>query len=276
MRVALALEYDGRRFAGFERQPRQRTIQGELERALSDIAHHPVRCICAGRTDAGVHGIGQIVHFDTLAERPQRAWILGVNAQLPTDLSVRWAGVVADDFHARFSALRRAYRYSIYVRRARAALLDGRAMWRRTALDLDGMQAAAAALVGEHDFSAYRAAACQAHSPVRTIHQLEVSCADAPSASSSCRVIHIDVVANAFLQHMVRNIVGVLVAIGSGEASPAWAGEVLAGRDRRRGGVTAPAHGLCFMKVEYPPRYGIESEAGPALLAEAVVAGTAG
>ena len=250
MRIALGLEYDGSRFSGFERQPARRTVQGEVEEALTRIAATPVRVVCAGRTDAGVHASAQVVHFDTSAARPNHAWVRGTNTYLPADVAVLWARSVGGDFHARFAALRRRYRYIIVNRSTRPALLAGRAAWEHRPIDARLMHLGAEHLVGEHDFSSFRAAGCQARNPVRRIDRIEVRRIDE-------RIV-IDVDANAFLQHMVRNIAGTLVAVGSGERGPAWVASVLAARDRTGPrGVTAPPGGLYLVGVDYPQGAGI-------------------
>ena len=249
MRIALGLEYDGSRFHGFECQTARRTVQGEVEKALARIAASPVRVVCAGRTDAGVHALGQVVHFDTDVSRPARAWVRGANTYLPPDVTVLWSRVVDDDFHARFRALRRRYRYVIVNRSTRPALLAGRVAWEYRPLDARLMNLGARHLVGEHDFSSFRAAGCQAKSPVRRVNRVDVS-------RSGERIV-IDVDANAFLQHMVRNIAGTLVAVGSGERSPTWVGSILEARDRRTAGVTAPPGGLYLIGVDYPEAAGI-------------------
>ncbi len=247
MRIALGIEYDGSRFCGWQVQAGTRTVQGCLEPALAKVADHPVRVVCAGRTDTGVHALGQVVHFDTTARRPLHAWVFGTNTHLPPDVCVRWAREVPVDFHARYGALRRQYRYVIFNHRVRPALGGGRVAWDYRPLDVAAMNAAAAHLLGEHDFSAYRACACQAKSPVRTVYRLEVR--------RRGDYVEMDVEANAFLHHMVRNIAGVLMAIGAGERPPHWSREVLARRDRTLGGVTAPPGGLYFMRVWYPQAY---------------------
>lgn len=249
MKLALGVEYDGRDFHGWENQTNARTVQAVLQAALSRVANHPVATVCAGRTDAGVHALGQVVHFESDAARSERSWMLGANANLPTDVSVTWARRVAQDFHARFSARARRYRYLVFNRQSRPAVLHGRVAWEQRRLDVERMRAAAGYLLGEHDFSSFRGAGCQARSAVRRIHALDVSRRGA--------LVRIDVVANAFLLRMVRNIAGVLVAVGSGRAAPDWGREVLEARDRRRGGVTAPAAGLYFVQVDYPAHFRI-------------------
>ena len=249
MRIALGLEYDGRRFHGFERQRTLRTVQGDVEEALARVAASPVRVICAGRTDAGVHALGQVVHFDTGAARPAHAWVRGANTYLPSDVTVLWARSVDVDFHARFLALRRRYRYVIVNRSTRPALLAARAAWEHRRLDARLMQLGARHLAGEHDFSSFRAAGCQARGPVRCVHRIEVH-------RIGERIV-IDVHANAFLQHMVRNIAGTLVPVGTGECEPAWIASVLAARDRAAAGVTAPPGGLYLVGVDYPESAGI-------------------
>ncbi len=249
VRIALGVEYDGARFHGFETQRDTRTVQGVLEHALSRVADQPIRVVCAGRTDSGVHALAQVVHFDTTAARSARSWVLGCNSHLDKDVSALWACEVDEGFHARFSAVSRSYRYMILNRTSRPALLNARASWICQPLDAVRMQEAAQQLVGEHDFSAYRAAGCQARSSVRIVRRLEVW--------RDGEFVHIDVTANAFLQHMVRNLAGVLIAIGDGRRAVGWAGEVLASRDRRTGGVTAPPHGLYLSEVEYPPHFQI-------------------
>lgn len=252
MRVAIGIEYDGSRFQGWQflgAHRNIRTIQGELQSALTSVAAHDIELICAGRTDAGVHAWGQVAHFETTATRDERAWILGANSLLPEDVSVVWARRVDDEYHARYSATARRYRYVIINDSARSGTLSGRVSWDYRPMDVSLMQAAADTIVGEHDFSAFRAAECQSKSAVRDLRQISVR-----------RVgvyILIDVEANAFLQHMVRNIVGVLSDIGAGKRPVSWAGDVLESRDRRQGGVTAPAAGLYLLRVSYPTRFAI-------------------
>ena len=227
-----------------------------MEAALSQVADHPVTVHCAGRTDTGVHARCQVVHFDSTAERSERAWVLGSNTRLHPGVSLLWVRPVGEDFHARFSARARRYRYRILNRWVRPALERGRVAWVRHPLDAENMQAAARHLLGEHDFTSFRAVGCQARSPVREVTDLTVE-------RHGDEVV-IDIQANAFVYHMVRNIAGVLIAIGQGKRSPDWAAEVLAARDRTRAAVTAPADGLIFMSAYYPdhPELPIFSEPG--------------
>jgi tRNA pseudouridine38-40 synthase len=249
MRIALGIEYNGADFHGWQlQQPGIRSVQQVVEEAIAKVADHAVRVHCAGRTDTGVHALEQIVHFDTQAKRPLRAWTQGVNVNLPDDVSVLWSTQISEEFHARFSAERRCYRYLILNRPMRSALQYGRATWIHRPLDANVMHTAAQALTGTHDFSSYRALGCQAKSPVRTLHHISVRRRD--------EILELRVEANAFLHHMVRNIAGVLITIGKGEAGGSWAKEVLELRDRRLGGVTAPPDGLYFEKVQYPERFG--------------------
>ena len=250
MRIALGIEYDGSAYKGWQVQRHtERTVQAEVEAALSRVAARPVRVVCAGRTDTGVHAAGQVVHFDTEAKRVPRNWVLGANVNLPFNIAVSWAKPVDADFHARFSAESRSYRYLILNRSTRSALLAGRVTWSHHELDAERMHRAGQALVGTHDFSTYRALGCQAKSPVRTLHSLRVT--------RHGELIELRVHANAFLHHMVRNIAGVLMAIGRGERPMEWAGELLALRDRTLGGVTAPPQGLYLERVWYPGRFEI-------------------
>ena len=249
MRIAVGIEYDGRRFHGWQAQGDERCVQDVVEAALSHVADERIRVRCAGRTDAGVHALGQVVHFDTQARRPERAWVLGANTALPKDVNLLWSREVPDDFHARFSALSRSYRYLILDRSARSSLRAGRVTWIHRPLDAEAMRVAAQPLLGTHDFSSYRAIGCQARHPVRTITDLEVRrCGE---------LIELTVTANAFLHHMVRNIAGVLIAIGRGDRDVGWAREVLELRNRALGGVTAPPDGLYLEHVRYPPEFGL-------------------
>jgi tRNA pseudouridine38-40 synthase len=248
-RIAVGIEYDGAAFTGWQSQPGQRTVQGVAEAALARIADAPVALVCAGRTDAGVHASGQVAHFDTEAVRPARSWVLGANSELPPDVSLSWAHTVPAHFHARYSAQARTYRYLIFNRSARSALHRQRAAFIHRPLEVSDMAQACPALVGEHDFSAFRSSECQAKTAVRRIERLTVERAQA--------WVIIEVTANAFLHHMVRNIAGLLIAIGRGDAAPSWATEVLAGRDRTRNAATAPPEGLCLASVRYPAAFGL-------------------
>lgn len=248
MRIALGVEYDGRGFSGWQRQRHAvRTVQEALETALGKVAAHPVRVVCAGRTDAGVHAVGQVAHFDTDASRADRNWLMGANANLPSDVAVIWVRQVDEAFHARFRAVSRRYRYRILNRPVRSSLLAGLATWIHQPLDAGRMHAAGQALTGRHDFSSFRAAGCQAKDPVKTLHTLQVE----RKGELVCITVH----ANAFLHHMVRNIAGVLIAIGRDDRPEDWAEWVLEQRDRRVGGVTAPPDGLYFERVWYPDTF---------------------
>jgi len=249
MRVALGIEYDGTSYNGWQRQKTGSGVQQRVEKALSVVANHPVGVICAGRTDTGVHATGQVVHFDTDSQRSDRGWLLGANTNLPDDVSVTWVAPVSDDFHARFSATSRSYQYKILNRLQRSALHRSRAWWVYEPLDATLMHDAAQQLVGEHDFSAFRAAGCQASTAVRTISQISVS--------RSGDWLTLDVTANAFLQHMVRNITGTLATVGLGEQEVDWVAEVLESRDRKVGGIAAPPHGLTLVGVGYPESFGL-------------------
>lgn len=249
MRVAAIAEYEGSGYYGWQLQDGVRTVQGEIERALSEIANEAVRIITAGRTDTGVHATGQVIHFDTSAERSNYSWLRGANTILSKDVTLRWVDRVPDDFHARFSATGRRYHYVILNRPSRSALYRGRATHEYRPLDTGRMQQAANFLVGEHDFTSYRTVHCQAKSPVRELRHLSVR--------RQGNFVHIEAYANAFLHHMVRNIAGVLIAIGAGEHEPIWAHEVLEVRDRTRGGVTARPDGLYLTHIEYPDEYAI-------------------
>jgi len=250
MRIALGIEYDGQPFRGWQAQKHGvPTVQTTLEAALSKVAAHPVSTVCAGRTDTGVHGIGQVVHFDTDAVREPRNWLLGSNVNLPPEVSVTWAKPVSQDFHARFSATARSYRYLILNRPCRSALLTGKVTWIHRPLDAQRMHQAAQHLLGTHDFSSYRALGCQAKSPVRTVTAISVQ--------RHHDLIELSLTANAFLHHMVRNIAGVLITIGQEEQPVVWSREVLGLQDRTLGGVTAPPHGLYLNRVVYPDAFGI-------------------
>lgn len=249
MRIALGLEYSGEHFNGWQRQPQGCSVQGCVEEALSKVANHPVNVFCAGRTDRGVHALAQIIHMDVNVSRPAKAWLLGTNALLPKDIRILWSQVVDASFHARFLAQTRHYRYLIFNRPIQSAIFSTKMAWVYKPLNLEKMQIGANYLIGTHDFSAYRAVNCQAKNPVRTVTQLTVS--------QWQEVVIIDISANAFLYHMVRNIVGVLIAIGCGEQPPNWTQTVLASRDRTKGGVTAFASGLYFCGADYPSQYAL-------------------
>jgi tRNA pseudouridine38-40 synthase len=244
LRFVAAIEYDGTSYHGWQRQKDTRaTVQEKVEDALSQVANEPIRVICAGRTDAGVHALEQIIHFDTEVERPERAWVFGTNSNLPHDISLRWIKAAPDDFHARFSAVAREYKYYIYNQPIRSALYRHTATWYCAPLDEERMQQAANKLIGEHDFSSFRAKSCQAHSPIRTIDFIHVTRQD--------DMLCINIKANAFLHHMVRNIAGVLMAIGSGKEPISWVDKLLEVKSREQGGVTALPNGLHFVKAFY-------------------------
>lgn len=260
-RIALGVEYDGSDFAGWQKQadPDLPTIQQQLESALSQIADSTIELTCAGRTDRGVHATGQVVHFDCEINRGDKAWVTGTNSLLPSTIRVKWSQQVRNDFHARFSALARRYLYLIYDGPIAPALLSRQLTHHRQKLDLEAMENAAVCLIGEQDFTSYQAAGCQSKSSHRCVHWLRVM--------RKNRFIVIDIQANAFLQHMVRNIVGMLFEVGEGERDPSWAGELLALKDRTAGGVTAPATGLYLVSVTYPEESGLpETELGPSFL----------
>lgn len=243
MKIALGIEYNGYGFHGWQHQGHCKTIQGTLDEALSHIADHPIQTICAGRTDSGVHATGQVVHFETDVMRDTRAWLMGTNSHLPERIAVKWVQLVDEHFHARFSAISRRYRYIIYNHPARPALLAHRVTWNYDTLNLATMQAAGQFLLGEHDFSSFRSSQCESKSPMREVQLLNVS--------RQGDFIFIDIQANAFLHHMVRNIVGVLVRIGRGLKEPEWMQELLLKKDRKEAAETAPAAGLYLVKVEY-------------------------
>ena len=247
MRIALGVEYNGQDFFGWQAQGNLRTVQHTLESALSIVADEPIKLFCAGRTDAGVHATGQVVHFDTTAIRNQRAWILGTNTHLPTSIAIQWAHEVDEGFHARFSALSRCYRYIIYNNSARSAIFAGRATWNHHPLNVDAMQQAGNFLLGEQDFSSFRSSECESKSPMRNVHYLQVTRLD--------DFVVIEIKANAFLHHMVRNIAGSLIKVGAGFKKPEWIQEVLEAKDRRQAAETALPAGLYLIKVDYPPSY---------------------
>ena len=249
MRYALGIEYDGTAFFGWQRQSHAPSIQSSVEDALAVVANHPVSVICAGRTDTGVHARGQVVHFDSPSERSDRQWMLGINSNLPDSVRVVWIRAVDDSFHSRFGAFSRSYRYRIMNRWVRPAIGVSYYGWCRNALNEDSMNDAAQGLLGKHDFSAFRSAGCSAQHAVREVTSISVV--------RNGDIIDIDITANAFLYHMVRNIVGSLIAVGLGEKTPQWFEQVFTGKDRTLAGVTAESQGLCFMNVRYDPKYGL-------------------
>lgn len=259
-RVALAVEYDGQGFHGWQLQKSGvRSVEAELTKAVAKVADHPVDLVCAGRTDARVHASSQIAHFETTAVRSLRSWVMGINTALPGDIAVHWAGNGRGDFHARFSAIYRRYRYVIYNDPVRPSIQNGQVTWVYRELDAHSMHEAAQALVGEHDFSSFRAAGCQSSTPVRFLEQIKVI--------RKGSFIVIDVQANAFLHHMVRNIAGALMTVGSGKESPSWIRDILLAKDRRLAGVTAPPYGLYLVDVGYPEHFSIPAvECGPGFL----------
>ncbi len=252
MRYALGLEYDGAGFFGWQRQRNSPSVQQCVERALATVANHPVTVICAGRTDTGVHARGQVVHFDSTAQRSARQWMLGVNSNLPTAVRTVWIRAVDESFHARFGAYSRSYRYSILNRWVCPAIGAAYYGWCRQVLDEQRMHAAAQVLAGKHDFSAFRSAGCSAQHATREVTAISVQ--------RQADRVFIDITANAFLYHMVRNIVGSLVAVGCAEKSAQWLTKVLQSGDRKLAGVTAQAQGLCFMQVRYDPKYALPEQ----------------
>ena len=247
MKYAIGIEYCGADYCGWQRQSHCESVQQNVESALGFVANHPLDLICAGRTDSGVHAIEQVAHFETSAERSERAWVLGSNCRLPADIRLKWAVPVADDFHARFSARSRAYRYIILNSPVPSAIFHDRCSWELQPLDQTAMHDCAQILVGEHDFSSFRAAGCQSRSPHRNLHEITVT--------RQGELIFLDIRANAFLYHMVRNIAGSLVAVGKGEQDAAWFAEVFEAGDRKLAGKTAAASGLYFLQASYDAQY---------------------
>lgn len=261
MRIALVLEYDGSRYHGWQAQPGLRTIQQAVEHALSQVADTPISVVCAGRTDTGVHATNQVIHFDCDKERTIRAWIHGANSFLPKDVCIQWGKEIPDDFHARYSAISRRYRYVIYNGSIRPALLRSNVTWQYKQLDYRLMHEAAQSLLGENDFTSFRSMECQSNTPMRNMHQIQVS--------RHGELIVIDLTANAFLHHMVRNIAGVLIAVGSGKHPVSWVDDVLKAKDRRLGAETAPSYGLYLVQVNYPqPFHLLQHSPGPLFLWE--------
>lgn len=248
-RIALAIEYDGSSYNGWQRQssPDIPTVQSTLERALTQVADSPVSTVCAGRTDSGVHATCQVVHFDTPVDRGTKAWVRGVNSLLPPSIKVVWAKLVSEEFHARFSATARRYVYLMLLDKVPSALFASKVTAIHHGLDLIAMQQGADQLVGEQDFSSFRAAGCQSRSPYREIFSAEIC--------SRGKLCYLDIRANAFLQHMVRNIVGALLVVGRGEQPPEWIEELLQAKDRTRAGIAAAADGLYLVQVDYPDRF---------------------
>lgn len=259
MRIALGIEYDGAGFFGWQRQLKVATIQQYLERALSHVANETIVTQCAGRTDAGVHATGQVVHFDTSAQRDLRGWIMGANSNLPSGVAVRWAHQVSEDFHARFSATARRYRYIILNQPFRPAILGSGLSHYYHPLNAERMHAAGQCLIGEHDFSAFRAVHCQSNTPNRHVHSLQVRRLE--------NYIIVDIKANAFLHHMVRNITGSLIDVGMGKQPVEWVFQLLAGKDRTKAAATAKAGGLYLIEVDYPAKFALPAHSvGPLFL----------
>lgn len=261
MRVVLGVEYDGSHFHGWQSQPGLRTVQGVIEKALSKVADHEVKIHSAGRTDTGVHASGQVIHFDTLAERNLQAWVYGGNSNLPKDVSLLWAKQVGEDFHARFNATSRHYRYIIYNHPIRTSLYNQTVTWQYRPLDVELMHEAAQAFIGEHDFTSFRTLACQSKSPFRNLTEFTVR--------RRGDLVILDVKANAFLHHMVRNLTGVLLNIGSGKRDVSWARQVLEAKDRQLGAETAPPYGLYLVNVQYPDKFKLpKAPIGPMFLTD--------
>ncbi len=252
MKFALGVEYDGSRYYGWQRQKSTPlTIQEYVEKALSVLAAHPVAIVCAGRTDARVHAYEQVIHFETDKQREIHHWVFGANANLPDDIRIVWIKAVDDDFHARFSAAARYYRYEILNRRVKSALHRNHVMTIFQPLDEKLIQKGANYLIGEHDFTSFRAQGCQAKSPIKRIHSISIR--------RTSDKISVDIIASAFLHHMVRNIVGTLLPVGLNEKEPEWVQSVLQGKDRKKAGVTALPNGLYFKGVYYPKHFGLDT-----------------
>ncbi|MBC8007267.1 MAG: tRNA pseudouridine(38-40) synthase TruA [Prolixibacteraceae bacterium] len=265
LRIVLGVEYDGSAFCGWQTQPQSCGVQDALDRALAEVAGERIVSVCAGRTDAGVHALAQVVHFDTAAQRPLSAWTRGANALLPEAVAVNWARQVPDNFHARFSATGRRYVYWLLNRPQRPGLMHKRVGWFHQRLDIDDMRRAVDCLIGEHDFSAFRAAECQARTPVKVMRELQIS--------RSGEMIRFDFAADAFLQHMVRNIVGSLVYIGGGRQPSEWLDQLLQSRDRTRAAPTFSPTGLYLAAVEYDPIWALPPQPGVEAIEHAMLAG---
>lgn len=252
MRIAMGVEYEGTAYLGFQAQPSLPTVAGCLNSAITAVANEPIECVCAGRTDAGVHARGQVIHFDTDAIRTEYGWLMGVNAHLPDDIAVQWVKIVPDDFHARYKATSRRYHYHIVNTPMRPGINQRFVAWHRKPLDVAQMQTAANYLLGTHDFSAFRGKDCQAKNPVKTIYYCSI-------VRNGVNIL-LDIKADAFLYHMVRNIVGTLFKIGEGKQSPEWICDLLERRCRALSGKTAPAKGLALVEITYPPGYNLTLE----------------
>lgn len=254
-RIAAGIEYGGVNYCGWQFQDNAPSVQAQVEIAIGRVANETVRVIAAGRTDTGVHGMGQVIHFATHSVRARRAWLRGVNTHLPDDISLLWVREVGDDFHARFGALERRYRYVIFNGEVSPAILHGQVTWHYPKLEVTRMSEAAAALIGRHDFSAYRAASCQSKDPHKTIRHITIQ--------QSGAWIWLDITATGFLHHMVRNIAGTLMRIGEGREAVEWAGQLLKSRDRTKAAATAPADGLYFVGVQYDAKFGVPPPPDP-------------
>lgn len=259
IKIALGIEYDGSRYYGWQRQQEVASVQGHLEQALTQVANEPISVSCAGRTDAGVHATGQVVHFETQAMRKEVAWTMGVNANLPSDIAVRWVTEVNSEFHARFSATARRYRYVIYNHRFRPAILSHGVTHFHLPLDEARMHRAGQSLLGENDFTSFRAVQCQSRTPWRNVKHLKVT--------RQGNYVVVDIKANAFVHHMVRNIVGSLLEIGCGNQNENWMAELLAAKDRKLAAATGKAEGLYLVSVDYPDHFNLpEASLGPLFL----------
>lgn len=252
MRVALGIEYSGENYCGWQRQSHSPSVQENLDKVLAKISDQSIKTFCAGRTDTGVHATGQVIHFDINKHRPITAWLRGANNQLPRDIAVKWAVDVNDDFHARFSATERSYLYIIYNNETPTATFASKVTWHRRALDVNAMQCAANYLIGKHDFSSFRASSCQANNPIRDITKLKLS--------QKGKFIFVDITANAFLHHMVRNIVGSLLSVGEGRRSPIFIKQTLQELDRTKAPDTAKPDGLYLVNVAYPAEFNLPVE----------------